>query len=81
VTVPVAHNDRDIEFHDLLDITRSSPPLTRSEHDRSSCEDLAAEIAETIFTNYPHLNWVRVEVTEDDEVAATLTFQQEDIEQ
>jgi hypothetical protein len=74
VTVPVSHNDRDIEFHDLLDVVGSSAPLTRTEHGRSSCEDLAGEVAEAVQHAYPSVSWVTVEVTEDDEVGATLTF-------
>jgi hypothetical protein len=75
VTVPVDHDDRDIEFHDLLDIVNASPPITRREHGRSSCENLALEVAEAVFDAYPATEWVTVEVTEDDEVGATLTFE------
>ena len=74
VTVPVNHDDRDIEFHDLLDVVNDSSPLTRREHGRSSCEHLAGEVAAAVFDAYPSTPWVIVEVTEDDEVGATLTF-------
>jgi hypothetical protein len=78
VTAPVNHDDRDIEFHDLLDVVNDSPPLTRREHGRSSCEHLAGEVAAAVFDAYPTTPWVAVEVTEDDEVGATLTFHSED---
>ncbi|WP_158884037.1 hypothetical protein [Amycolatopsis anabasis] len=72
VHVPVAHDDRDVEFHDLQDLIRTWwGPGTR-ECGPASCEDLARELW-TFLQNDCHLTPSRVEVSEDGESGAIVT--------
>jgi len=74
VTVSVFHNDREIEFHDLLDQARAI--ITEEELGRSSCEDLAYRIIESLRDTYKESairrDWT-CSVFEDNEVGATVT--------
>lgn len=68
--LPVTHNDRDFEFHDMGDWLRLWWGDERSQRDRGSCETLASEIAacaRAIFGTAP----VSVSVGEDGEAWAT----------
>lgn len=74
LTVTVFHNDREIEFHDLLDMARCVIP--EEELGRSSCEDLAVRIIEAVVKTNPRSaanRTIRCSVFEDNEVGATVT--------
>lgn len=69
--VAVDHNDREIEFHDLLDHLHD---LFEHGEDlgRFSCEDIADVIADRIDDRWPN-RWRQVSVFEDGEAGATIT--------
>ena len=67
----VAHNDRDIEFHDLLHFVRGCLP--GPELGGQSCEMIAEGIASQLQERWPHRAGY-VEVSEDSEVGATVVF-------
>ena len=70
--VAVAHDDRDVEFHDLQDLIRAWwGPVTR-ECGASSCEDLARQVRNHLKEDH-RLDVVSVEVSEDGESGATVT--------
>jgi hypothetical protein len=74
LTVDVFHNDREIEFHDLLDFAKGI--IIEQELGRQSCEDLATTIIDAVVAKYPQTattRTIRVSVFEDNEVGATLT--------
>lgn len=62
VTIPVSHSNRQVEFHDLLDLVQSATP---SDVYGMSCEMIAEEIASVVLAKYG--NSVKVEVWEDNE--------------
>lgn len=66
------NDDRIIEFHDLIDYTRSLWP-TDGELNDSSCETMAATLCEKIANNYG-LSFCSVTVDEDGEAGATVTI-------
>lgn len=77
------HDDRDIEFHDLLDtcrdwVTNNYPPAMTSNVDRyfgeSSCESIARKLAEFLveLTSKP----ITVRVSEDNECGAAVSARQ-----
>lgn len=73
VTVSVFHNDRDIEFilfKRELEALYSAQTL---QVDYKSCEMLAEDLIDYIFEKYPGRK-ITVEVSEDGENGATLTF-------
>tara|TARA_Y100000310_G_scaffold182310_1_gene182392 strand:- start:1796 stop:2164 length:369 start_codon:yes stop_codon:yes gene_type:complete len=74
VTVGVDHQDREIEFHDLLDLGREFT-ARRLDHEARSCEMLAAEVLDHLQTNLAVVsNRNRsCSVWEDNEVGATVT--------
>ena len=73
VTVSVEHNDRDIEFilfkRELESIYDTGAMLV----DHQSCEMLAEDLINYIVVSYPN-RAVSVEVSEDGENGATLTY-------
>ena len=69
VEVPVSHDQRDIEFHDLLDTAREL--WGDGDHQGRSCETLARELGEALVRLLP-VAWVEVEVSEDGEAGATV---------
>lgn len=74
LTVDVFHNDREIEFHDLLDFAKTI--IVEQELGRQSCEDLATTIIDAVVAKYPQTassRTIRCSVFEDNEVGATLT--------
>lgn len=74
VTVHTGHNDREVEFHELLDLCRGEFADARSrEYGRRSCEDLAEAVWQVVSWKYPGRAG-RVAVWEDNEVGAALTF-------
>lgn len=81
VEVPVTHDDRDIEFHDLLSAVEAACMLlgTARNHtdpavvflDSMSCEQIAVNIAHTVRNRWDHVAFVSCEVSEDGENGAT----------
>ena len=69
VEVPVTHEDRQIEFHDLQDFLINLWPHQKELHNQS-CEMLAQQIAKSIREEWSHLPWIKVEVSEDNECGA-----------
>lgn len=70
LTTEVAHSDRQIEFHDLLDMARG---LFDTGDGTWSCERMAGNLAEIMATNLDR--WVSVEVSEDGECGAVVEAQ------
>lgn len=82
VTVPVRNNDREVEFHDLLAISKSSIDLFHSvnlgekcfdpvyEFGSLGCEGIAEMLANTLCALLSR--WCEVEVDEDGECSATV---------
>ena len=71
VSMPVEHNDREVEFHDLLDHARSWR-TDGPERGRWSCEDIAREIDLHVRARWPGRT-ITVAVFEDGECGATIT--------
>ena len=65
--VQVGHNDREVEFHDLLNHLRGNTPT--GDLGRLSCEDLAEDMIQVIKKRHPG-RWCRVSVFEDNECGA-----------
>lgn len=76
VTIPVEHNDREIEFHDLLDFCRYVAPEEGADLGRMSCEDMAVKVGEAVLIRHPGRS-VTVTVWEDKEVGATVGWSAE----
>lgn len=72
VQLSVEHNDREVEFHDLLEHCMEATPS--GDLGRSSCEDIAERIAAHVAERWPGRRLV-ITVAEDDEVGATLTWE------
>lgn len=70
VCVDVAHADREIEFHELLDHCAATGPV---ELGRRSCEDIAEDVWATVTGRWPGRTGT-VEVWEDGEVGARVAF-------
>lgn len=69
VEVPVSHDDRQIEFHELQDFLMESWG-DHPELGGQSCEMLAKQIAKQVRTHWKDLAWIKVEVSEDNECGA-----------
>ena len=69
--VSVEHNDREIEFHDLLAFARSVS--LEGELGRTSCESLAEIVLTAIQAKYPGRDYACT-VWEDNEVGATIEW-------
>jgi hypothetical protein len=67
VTVSVAHDNRDVEFHDLLDSVAAACDFL--EQPLGSCEMIAAALAKNVQAAWPGRR-VSVEVSEDGECGA-----------
>lgn len=74
LTVIVEHNDREIEFHDLLEYARENS--LGGELGRRSCEDLGEVVLKAVASQYPNRNY-SCTVWEDNEVGATIKWEQE----
>lgn len=74
VEIEVLHDDREIEFHDLLDFVRSILP--GPDLGARSCEMMAKSIGQAILFQYPGRDLV-VSVSEDGEVGARAFFHRE----
>ncbi len=70
VTIQVWHNEREIEFHDLLQFCKDNFP--QGEYKGASCETLAEQLLEKLVTEYPE-RLVQVSVLEDNENGAIVS--------
>lgn len=70
VEVPVLHDDRDVEFHELRDTTDAWWPED-GELGSLSCEMIAHQIGAHVLEGW-RLPWVIVAVSEDGECGATV---------
>lgn len=68
VAVPVSHDDREVEFHDLLDFCRSEFPT--GDLGAQSCEMLARQLGEAVLRRYHRP--VTVTVSEDGECGSVV---------
>lgn len=74
VFVEVKHNDREIEYHDLLEYCRSNFATARNKQlGTQSCEDMAVDLCNKIILTYPD-RCVRISVFEDGENGATYEY-------
>lgn len=69
VSLTVEHDDREVEFHDLLD--RAAGWWPGPELGRQSCEDIARRYIHRLAERYPGRRY-SVTVSEDGEVSATV---------
>jgi hypothetical protein len=76
-TLAVAHHDREVEFHDLLDFCKGHWPAA-PDLGPQSCETLAQRLAHDIMARYPS-RAISVSVFEDGEVGATVNITPERI--
>lgn len=70
-SVTVEHDDREVEFHDLLDVCRT---VSTIEGEHESCEMIANRVHAAIDARYPGRS-VTVSVSEDGECGAVVTWQ------
>lgn len=70
-TVAVRHDNRDVEFHDLMQIIRAWWGNENDQTDRGSCEHIAAELHEYLRRILPDRT-IAVTVGEDGEAYATV---------
>lgn len=75
LTVSVKHNDREIEFHDLLEFARENS--VGGELGRRSCEDMAEVVLKAVRDKYPGRAY-SCEVWEDNEVGAIVSWVDKD---
>lgn len=67
VTLEVHHDEREVEYHDLLDFCKAHFP--GGELHAQSCEMMARHLAEKVADHYPNRH-VEVSCFEDNEVGA-----------
>lgn len=72
VRIEVLHEDREIEYHDLLDFCRAIWP--GRELGAASCEMIGRVLGEKILYKWPGRE-LRIEVWEDGEVGAEVRFE------
>ena len=72
VSMPVTHNEREVEFHMLQSECRALHASGQLEADGKSCETLASELAELLSRKYKRA--ITVEVNEDGECGAVVTY-------
>jgi len=73
VEVPVMHDERDVEFHELRDYAEMWWPRD-GELGSMSCESIARDIAGHVLQNWP-LPWIQVSVSEDGEAGAVVRIE------
>jgi len=78
VAVPVEHDERAVEFHDLLGAARYT--FEQYQHDggdfgAASCETLAGRLAGHMLSTFGGIAYARVEVWEDGEAGAIVTVE------
>lgn len=66
VRIPALHDEREVEFHDLIDLARSLFP--GGDLGAQSCETMARELASALAARLER--WVEVSVSEDGEAGA-----------
>lgn len=71
VRLEVHHDEREVEYHDLLDLCKCYFPGGKS--GGQSCETMARTLAENIATTFPG-RLVEVSILEDNEVGAVFTL-------
>lgn len=71
VELELLHDDREVEFHDLLDFCKEHFPDNKN-HNGRSCETMAKELRAAVVAQYPN-RWCAVSVFEDGEVGARVT--------
>ena len=76
VTIPVFHNDREVEFHMLQNWLTGLYEAGDLQLDYKSCEMIASELADKIVAKYSRD--VTVEVSEDGECGAVVTLTHKD---
>jgi hypothetical protein len=74
VEVPVTHDNRQIEFHDLLDKAKVAVADLPRSLGSMSCEQIAVHIGERVRETMV-VPWVNVVVSEDGEVGASVTVE------
>lgn len=67
--IQVFENDREIEFHDFIDFCKEH--LNDVPYLANSCEHMAHHLLDAIIKKHPD-RWVKVSVSEDNEVGATV---------
>lgn len=81
VTVPVEHDDRAVEFHDLADLMHSAVLQLYGPFaglGPRSCERMADEVVRAVAARLPHdITWLRCEVDEDGQHSSSVTLQGE----
>lgn len=76
LAITTTHNEREVEFHDLLDFGRYEQSQRISHRSDMSCESMCEAIAEGVQGRYPDRS-VIVAVFEDGEVGARMRFDPE----
>lgn len=66
------HDDREVEFHDLLAICEQESPPDNESWGGYSCEMMARDIARALRRRFLAMRSIRVSVFEDNECGATL---------
>ena len=72
VSISVTHNERELEYHQLLNWMNSLYETAELDASDKSCESLAEELITCIIAKYPD-RVVTVDVSEDGECGSTLT--------
>lgn len=75
VTVPVEHNERDLEFHMFLTKITGWYDSSALELNAKSCETIAEQLALKILGVYSKLHFCEVEVWEDQECGARIRIE------
>lgn len=70
VRLELFHDERDVEYHNLLDYARSC--FDEENHGGKSCETMARALADMIGAKWPG-RWLQVLVDEDGECGAIIT--------
>jgi hypothetical protein len=76
VSIDVFHNERDIEFHNLLTWIEQTYDAGLLQLDSRSCETIADELHERLSQRHPGRT-MTVEVSEDGECGVVATYQAE----
>tara|TARA_R110002020_G_scaffold122026_5_gene277247 strand:- start:3970 stop:4314 length:345 start_codon:yes stop_codon:yes gene_type:complete len=72
VCMPVTNQDREVEFHDLMDEVKALFPHNKN-HGGMSCEMMASDIGEKLASKYNRR--ITVEVSEDGEAGARVIIE------
>jgi hypothetical protein len=73
VALQVFHNERDVEFHQLLNWILSLYSSGGLEFDGKSCETISDDLAAQIQTKYPNRE-LRIDVSEDGECGSYIEY-------